>query len=122
MTILIRDRAQDDKLVRVIEPSYTVDLTYDFENNDGRLAFVKTNWPNYNGLEISQIHKLYYGDYLNSQGETENVLQKVQQSTDVQDSVLEDVKIVRTCTTCPVFDMLESEMTSIASQRGGSTP
>ena len=122
MTIIIRDRAQDDKVVRVIEPLDTVDLTYDFANNDGRLAFVKTNWPNYGGVEINQIHKLYYGDYLNSQGETENVLQKVRQSTDVKEGVLEDVKVVRTCTSCPVYDMLEDELTAVASQKGGSTP
>ena len=56
MTILIRDRAQEDKVVKVIEPLDTVNLTFDWENNEGRLAFVKTHWPNYNGVEISSKH------------------------------------------------------------------
>jgi hypothetical protein len=95
MTIIIRDRAQDDKVVKIIEPLDTVHLTYDFENNDGRLALVETNWPNYNGAEIEQKHELFYGDYLNSLGETENVLQKVKQTTDVGDLVLENVKVTK---------------------------
>ena len=110
LTILIRDRAQDDKLVKVIEPLDTVYLTYDWENNDGRLAFVKTHWPYYNGVEVNQLHKLYYGDYLNSAGETESVLLKVRQSTDIGDKILEDVKVIRTCPNCPVYDNLEEEM------------
>ena len=95
MTILIRDRAQEDKVVKVIEPLDTVNLTYDFENNDGRLVLVKTNWPDYEGIEINQTHELYYGDYYNSLGETESVLQKVRQSTDVGDKILENVKVVK---------------------------
>lgn len=118
ITILIRDRAQDDKLVKVIEPLDVVDLTYDFENNDGRLAFVKTHWPNYDGAEINQIHKLYYGDYLNSLGETENVLQKVRQSTDINKLTSdENIKIIRTCNQCPVYDKLEDELEIIAAQK-----
>lgn len=117
MTIIIRDRAQEDKVVKIIEPLDTVSLTYDFENNDGRLAFVKTNWPNYNGAEINQIHKLYYGDYLNSQGETENVLQKVRQSTDIGDTVLENVKVIRTCNQCPVYDELNAELEEMGLQK-----
>ena len=116
MTIIVRDRAQEDKVVKIIEPLNTVSLTYDFNNNDGRLAFVKTNWPNYNGAEVNQIHKLYYGDYLNSLGETENVLQKVRQSTDIGEKVLEDVKVIRTCNQCPVYDSLDSELNEIAIQ------
>jgi len=38
---------------------------------------------------------LFYGDYLNSLGETENVLQKVKQTTDVGDLVLENVKVTK---------------------------
>ena len=125
MTIIVRDRAQEDKVVKVIEPLNTVSLTYDFENNDGRLAFVKSNWPNYNGAEVNQIHKLYYGDYVNSLGETENVLQKVRQSTDIGEKVLEDVKVIRTCKQCPVYDELDAELEEMALQipeEGGSTP
>lgn len=110
MTIIVRDRAQEDKVVKIIEPLDTVQLTYDFANNEGRLAFVKTNWPNYNGVEVNQIHKLYYGDYLTSTGETENVLQKVRQSTDIGETILENVKVTRTCKQCPVFDELDAEL------------
>lgn len=122
MTIIIRDRAQDDKVVKVIEPLDTVDLIYDFANNDGRLSFVKTHWPNYAGAEINQIHKLYYGDYLNSRGETENVLQKVQQTTDIEEGLLENVRVTRACPSCSVYDMFQAELTAVASQGGGTTP
>ena len=53
-----------------------------------------TNWPDYNGAEVNQTHTLHYGDYLNSRGETENVLQQVEQSTDIGDLILENVKII----------------------------
>jgi hypothetical protein len=123
VTIIVRDRAQEDKVVKIIEPLDTVNLTYDFENNDGRLAFVKTNWPNYNGVQVNQIHKLYYGDYLNSLDETENVLQRVRQTTDIGDLVLEYAKVIRSCKQCPVYDELEDELEIMATQnqKGGST-
>lgn len=120
MTIIVRDRAQDDKVVKIIEPLDTVSLTYDFEGNDGRLAFVKTNWPNYNGAEVNQINKLYYGDYTTSTGEVENVLQKVRQSTDIGELVLDEVKVIRTCAQCPVYDTLEEEL-KVMNTQGGST-
>lgn len=83
MTIIVRDRAQDDKVVKVIEPLSTVNLLYD-ENNDGRLSVVETHIPDYyNGESAVQIHELYYEDYLNSNNEIENVLQKVKQTTNV---------------------------------------
>lgn len=94
----------------------TVNLTYDFANNEGRLAFVKTDWPDYNGASISQIHKLYYGDYLNSAGETESVLLKVRQSTDIEKKLLEDIKITRNCNQCPVYDELENEFNNMTLQ------
>ena len=125
MTILIRDRAQEDKVVKVIEPSNTVNLTFDWENNEGRLAYVKSHWPNYNGVEIDQIHKLYYGDYLNSEGKIDNVLMKVRQSTNFGKEVLENVEKVRTCNQCPVFDELDKEIEDmLATQNpteGGNT-
>lgn len=109
-------------MVKIIEPLNTVNLTYDFEGNEGRLAFVKTNWPNYNGTEVNQIHKLYYGDYLNSLGETENVLQKVRQSTDIGDEILEEVKVVRTCKQCPVYDTLDEQLMEMSAKNiGGNT-
>ena len=124
MTILIRDRAQEDKVVKVIEPLDTVNLTFDWENNDGRLAFVKTHWPNYNGIEINQIHKLYYDDYLNSKENIDNVLIKVKQSTNFGKEVLENVKKIRDCNQCPVFDELDKEIENMLATQcptGGST-
>lgn len=100
-------------MVKVIQPLNTVYLTYDFEGNDGRLAFVKTNYPNYEGVEVNQIHKLYYDDYLNSLGDTENVLTRVRQSTDFGDEVLENVEKIRTCNQCPVYDDLDAELTAL---------
>jgi len=97
----------------VLQPLNTVALTYDFAGNDGRLAYVKTNYPDYEGVEVNQIHKLYYGDYFNSLGETENVLQKVQQSTDIGTERLENVQIVRNCKQCPVYDELDAEITQL---------
>lgn len=59
----------------------TVNLTYN-PDNDNRLAFVKTIWPDEErGLEISQIIKLGYQDYTNSNGETDSVVVSVEQRT-----------------------------------------
>ena len=107
MTILIRDRAQDDKLVKVIEPLDTIELTYDWENNDGRLAYVRTFWPYYHGVEVKQLHKLYYGDYLNSKDEIESVLLKVRQTTEFKE--LENIEVYRNCPVCPIYDELDEE-------------
>lgn len=111
MTILIRDRAQDDKLVKVIEPLDTVELTYnwttDDEENYGRLLYVRTFWPYYNGLEVKQLHKLYYGDYLNSNNEIESVLLKIRQTTEFKE--LEEVQVYRSCPVCPIYDELSEE-------------
>ena len=85
-------------------------MTYDLEDEDKRLGFVKTVYPNYNGAEVKQIHKLFYGDYLTSDGETIINLQKVRQSTDIGVKVLEDVKIIRSCAQCPVFDDLDKQL------------
>ena len=87
----------------------SVSLTYDWEKNDGRLAFVKIHWPYYNGVEVNQMYKLYYGNYLTSEGNVENVLMKVQQSTDVGKKFIENIKVVRTCPSCPVYGGLETE-------------
>ena len=89
-TIIVRDRAQEDKVIKVIEPTDTVNLTYDFENNDGRLSLVETNWPNYDGFEVDQVHELQYGDYLNSNDEIENVLLSINQTTTFKDNLLID--------------------------------
>lgn len=113
MTVLIRDRAQDDKLVKVIEPLDTVELTYDWAKEDGRLVYVRTFWPYYRGAEIKQIHKLYYGDYLNSRDETERVLMKVRQTTDFKE--LEKVEVYRNCPVCPIYDELDEEQKKMQS-------
>lgn len=83
ITIIVRDRANEDKVVKVIEPLDTVNLTYNPEN-DNRLAFVKTVWEENEGLEVSQIIKLGYQDYLNSNGEVDNVVVTVEQRTYAQ--------------------------------------
>ena len=112
MTILIRDKAQDDKLVKVIEPLDTVELTYDWtaeiDSDDyGHLVYVRTYWPYYNGLEVKQMHKLYYGDYIDSNGETQRVLLKIRQTTDFKE--LEKVEVYRNCPVCPIYDKLSEE-------------
>ncbi len=95
MTILVRDRAQEDKVVKVIEPLDTVFLTYDF-NDDGRLKYIRTEWPNYNSVgAVSQLHKLYYGDYLTSQNTIESVLQKVRQITKITKTYMDGVKVAK---------------------------
>ena len=125
MTILVRDRAQDDKLVKVLEPLDTVELTYKWDTDDedmlGRLIFVKTNYPDYNGVEVTQIHKLYYGPYLDQYGNIQSVLQKIRQSTNFGKSVLENVKKIRTCKQCPVFDDLDKEIAELNENNGGET-
>ena len=110
MTILIRDRAQEDKVVKVIEPLNTVNLTYD--------------WANNNGVEINQIHKLYYDDYLNSEGKIDNVLMKVRQSTEFGKENLENIEKVRTCKQCPVYDTLDKEIEDLLASQNpkGGTP
>ena len=109
MTIIVRDRANDDKVVKVIEPLNTTKLTYN-EENENRLAYVTTDYPNYNGFHISQINKLNYGDYLNSDGEIDNVVLSVEQRTDVLEKLLDNTKVTRTCTQCPIYDNLAEEI------------
>lgn len=96
LTILIRDRAQEDKVVKVIEPLDTVHLTYDFENEDGRLKYIRTEWDNYEAIgAVSQLHKLFYEPYLTSEGVYESVLKKVQQITKVVKVYMNGIKIPR---------------------------
>lgn len=126
LTILVRDRAQDDKLVKVVEPLDSVSLTFDWDtgdpDTDGRLAFVETNYPNYNGVEVTQLHKLYYGPYVNSLGETEEILQKIRQSTEFGEQVLDNVEKIRNCPQCPVHEDLSQELEDLKElQSGGNT-
>ena len=61
----------------------TTHLTYDFED-DGRLHYVFEDYPNYRDIgAVEQYYKLYYGDYYNSEGQTESVLLKVRQVTNL---------------------------------------
>ena len=74
------------------EPLDTVTLTYNPEN-DNRLAFAKTVYPDYNGAEVSQIIKLGYEDYLNSENEIDNVVTTVEQRTYVNNKNLGNITI-----------------------------
>ena len=53
---------------------------------------------------------MYYGDYLNSEGNIDNVLMKVRQSTNFGNEILENVEKVRTCKQCLIFDELDKEI------------
>ncbi len=95
LTIIIRDRAQEDKVVKVIEPLDTVYLTFDWEDQ-GRLHYIRTEWENYQSVgAITQLHKLYYEDYLTSYGDIESVLTKVRQITKVTKTYMDGVKITK---------------------------
>ena len=94
-------------------------MTYDFLDEDKRLGFVKTHWANYNGVEVDQIHKLYYGDYLTSENETIKALLKVRQTTNVGELVLENVKVYRNCQQCPVYDDLDEELKQMSLSNAG---
>lgn len=95
LTILIRDRAQEDKLVKVIEPKDTVYLTYDWED-DGRLHYIKTEWENYGSVgAVSQLHKLYYEDYLTSNNTIESVLGRIRQITKVTSTYMDGVTVTK---------------------------
>ena len=67
-TTLIRDKAQEDKLVKVIEPNATTNLTY---QSDGRLKVVEM-LSSQDDIRVQD--ELNYGDYENSKGEVEDLL------------------------------------------------
>ena len=92
ITIIVRDRANEDKVVKVIEPLDVVHLTYNPEN-ENRLAFTKTIYPDYDGVEVSQIVKLGYQDYLNSYNEIDNVVTTVEQRTFVTKKNLDNIGV-----------------------------
>ena len=82
-------------MVKIIEPLDTVNLTFDW-NDGGRLHYIRTEWDNYRSVgAVSQLHKLYYEDYLTSYGEIESVLTKVRQITKITKTYMEGVKITR---------------------------
>lgn len=95
LTIIVRDRAQEDKVVKVIEPLDTVYLTFDW-SDQGRLHYIRTEWGNYRSVgAVSQLHKLYYEDYLTSYGEIESVLTKVRQITKITKKYMDGVTITK---------------------------
>lgn len=75
---LVRDPSNEDKLKEVVARVSTVKLTYDKDNNN-RLCKVE-EFKNLDGKKISE-NGLIYGDYLNSEGITENVLLQVSSKT-----------------------------------------
>ena len=62
-------------------------------DNDNRLAFAKTVYPDYSGAEVSQIIKLGYEDYLNSKNNIDNVVVTVEQRTYVKKKNLDNINI-----------------------------
>lgn len=84
LTTLIRDRAQEDKLVEVLEPFSNVKLDYDWESN-GELKKVISYSEKANMTVTDQLN---YGKYLNSKGVEERVLLSV--FTEETDNNIED--------------------------------
>lgn len=81
--------------MRVIEPLDTVHLTFDWEN-EGRLKYIRTEWDNYRSIgAITQLHKLYYENYLTSYGENESVLGKVRQITKIVKTYMDGIKVTK---------------------------
>jgi len=82
--ILIRDRLQGDKLVKVVEPDVVTTLLY---NEDGTLKDVITD----NG-KAKITETMVYGSYVNSFGIIETVLLKVTRGTEsLAESLGDDV-------------------------------
>lgn len=68
--VLVRDRAQGDKVVKVVSDGSITELNFDLEKD--RLSNVVTN----DGVNIVQTD-LIFGDYLNSQNKIEEVLLRI---------------------------------------------
>ena len=114
LTIIVRDRAQEDKVVKVIEPLDTVYLTYDFED-EGRLQYIRTVWDNYESIgSVSQLHKLFYEPYLNSDNEIESVLGKVRQITKITKVYMDGVTVTRlSAENEKIYEAIYSELTNL---------
>ena len=82
----------NDKVVEIKEPLDTVSLYYNPDNDD-RLAYTKTVYPDYEGAEISQIIKLIYEDYVDSKDKINNVVSSVEQRTYVKNKKPENLTI-----------------------------
>lgn len=83
--ILIRDRMQGDKLVKVIEPNMVTTLEY---NENGSLKNVITN-----DGSTKVIETLIYGNYINSQGQIETVLLQVSRKQETLASQLSETSV-----------------------------
>jgi len=79
MTVLIRDRAQDDKLVRIEEGKRITHLEY---SPDGLLMKVITR---YEDDDITSTETLNYGEYLNSKNVNEWVLLSIASDSNTVD-------------------------------------
>ena len=112
ITIIVRDRANEDKVVEVREPLDTVTLIYNPEN-ENRLAFAKTVYPDYKGAEVSQIIKLGYEDYLNSKDEIDNVVVTVEQRTYIKKKVIDNIKVTYPNGGQEKYENLENELQAL---------
>lgn len=91
---LVRDRAQEDRLVKIIEDGSITELVYDYEN-EGRLQDVVTN----DGVNVQKT-SLLFGEYLNSNDQIESVLLSIKTApVQTEDIIPEDM----------VFDDSEEE-------------
>ena len=102
-------------MVKIISPLSTTYLTFDKEN-DNRLSFIKTDYPNYEGFHISQLNKLNYGDYLNSKGETETVVTTVNQQTEVIEKLMNNTTVLREDVGNPEYDKMIKELEDLEDQ------
>ncbi len=68
LTVLFRDRAQEDRLVKIEEPGKYTELIY---NDQGVLSKVVTHYEDDNVVVTDTLN---YGPYLNSAGVTETLL------------------------------------------------
>lgn len=84
LTVLIRDRANDDRLFQIQESDGITSLNY--SNNGVLSCVIKDNTAT--GQTITDT--LNYGDYLNSQGNTEVVLLSILSTTVTTDNVSND--------------------------------
>lgn len=74
------------------------------------MAFVKTDWANYGGFHVAQLHKLNYGNYLNSKGQTDNVVVSVEQRTEAIEKILEQAIVTREYAPSQEYEDLDQEL------------
>jgi hypothetical protein len=103
----------------------TVYLTFDW-TDEGRLHYIRTEWENYRSVgAVSQLHKLYYADYLTSYGEVESVLSKVRQITKITKIYMDGVKVTKlSVENEQIYKSIYQELTdmnNINEQRNSST-